>query len=224
VPAYPQPPIANIVKMKTAHAISPCNASENSAALGRALHRDVSLHRSLVPKMFIAANNKRTQCAKAAQDWYSGNHCSDTRPAAEYHRQTPQSVMVNSSCGAFLQVEMRQTQENSVAAQNRSVPHWHRFAVADSDLGERRPERVPWPRKSRDECLFRRRRASESARAPLFCVSASPGSLNHQVACHPERSPALFLSRPVPRSRDRTGAGRSKGSAFLEPESSQPSG
>jgi len=45
----------------------------------------------------MAAQDKRTRCAIAAQDWQSRNHRSHAQDDAPKHRQTPQSEMVNYS-------------------------------------------------------------------------------------------------------------------------------
>jgi hypothetical protein len=61
--------------MKTANACSRhSNASENRQGPGRALNGDVSRWRSLVLKIFIAANDNRTRCAKATHVQESPNH------------------------------------------------------------------------------------------------------------------------------------------------------
>src|SRR5271170_8485764 len=95
VPAYPQPPSVNAIKKETVRTRSRSrNVSENCEALGRALHRGASLRDRLLRKMFMAAHDKRTRCAKAAQDWQSRNHGSHAQGDAPEHRQTPQSEMV----------------------------------------------------------------------------------------------------------------------------------
>jgi hypothetical protein len=102
VPAYPQPPITNIVKMKTAIANSRCgNPSENSAvltrALGCALDFDASRRDPLRLKIFMAAYDKRTRCAKATQMQPSQNYRDHQRVDAPNHRQSPQPMIVNGS-------------------------------------------------------------------------------------------------------------------------------
>jgi hypothetical protein len=226
VPAYPHPPItktAKTVKMKTGRAwIRWRSASENCPALGRALHRDVSRCDPLLLKIFMAANDKGTRCAKATHMRQSRNHRHATPPGARKHRQSLQSDTVNSSRGPFLQIKVRETPKTLDVAQNRSVPHWHRIATADSDSGEHLPpsSRTPSPCKSRYKCLFRKGRTSDRMREPLFCVSANlRGWRNGELRVISNAVPRFFFPAAVWRARD-----VERDLLFSDPESPRPSG
>jgi hypothetical protein len=91
--------------------------------------------------MFIATNDKRPRCAEATHLQQSRNNHSHAQAGEPERVQRPQSMMVNSSRGAHVQIEMRETHKILIVAEKLLVPHWHRIATADSDWGEHLPAR-----------------------------------------------------------------------------------